>query len=806
MPLNPIVVENLKPGNPQSEWDLNGPASSNIEGFATDISVNHGSTVDFKINTDSTNYRIDIYRLGYYGGDGARLVGSIQHQSAATIQPAALTDSVTGLVDAGNWHVTDSWSVPADAVSGVYIAKLVRQDGVVGENHIPFIVRADGQVSDVVFQTSDPTWEAYNPWGTHNVYDGEGTIAVSYNRPTPTHEPTSVTNNPGGTSLGNYLFGSEYAAIYWLEKNGYDVSYMAGVDTARNGSSLLDHKLFLSVGHDEYWSAQARSNVEAARDAGVNLAFWSGNEVYWKTRWDVSMDPSHTDYRTMVAYKDVGTDPTGVWTGRWGDPAGAALGSGEPANSLTGQFFTVNYPGYSGPLVVPYADSQLRFWRDTAVAATASGGAYVSPAHYLGFEIDSNIDNGYQPAGLIELSHTQANVTLYGGLPGSLKTFGPGTATHELTLYRAPSGALVFGAGAVFWSWALDTHHDPGPPWPDGASAPVDRNIQQAMVNLFADMGIQPGSIQSDLKLASATTDFIAPTSAPSDLAAATYDGSAWTIHIGGTAQDVGGKVAGVSVSLDNGATWHGALTDQYGHWSYDWVSKGVSTTYTLLTRAVDDSINVQAPHQTTLSTYDFSLTGYMSANPDVAAAGVNGGLHFSDWGWKEYRNPNPNFDVELYLLKNPDVAAAGVDPYQHFLQHGISEGRVAMPSIMSPTHWGGVTDKDFDEEYYLLSYPDVGAAKVNAYQHYLDVGWKEGRNPNAYFDTSWYLAQYPDVAASGIDPLTDYHTTGWKLGRNPSPNFDTNAYLAANPDVAAANVDPLMHFLKWGAFEGRAA
>ena len=191
---NPIVLENQKQGTPQSVWDIDGAGSSNIEGFATDISVDNGNRIDFKINTDSSNYRIEIYRLGYYGGMGARLVTTIQHTGVQN-QPAPLRDATTGLVDAGNWSVSASWDVPADAVSGVYIAKLVRQDGTFGENHIPFIVRDDSSTSDIVFQTSDTTWQAYNGWGGANFYGGNGpatgqgagrAYAVSYNRPIAT--------------------------------------------------------------------------------------------------------------------------------------------------------------------------------------------------------------------------------------------------------------------------------------------------------------------------------------------------------------------------------------------------------------------------------------------------------------------------------------------------------------------------------------------------------------------------------------------------------------------------------------------
>ena len=92
LPRNPIVLENQKQGNPQSEWDIEGAGSSNIEGFATDISVNHGNRIDFKINTNSSNYRIDIYRIGYYGGMGARKVATIQHTGVQN-QPAPLRDA-----------------------------------------------------------------------------------------------------------------------------------------------------------------------------------------------------------------------------------------------------------------------------------------------------------------------------------------------------------------------------------------------------------------------------------------------------------------------------------------------------------------------------------------------------------------------------------------------------------------------------------------------------------------------------------------------------------------------------------------
>jgi hypothetical protein len=156
---NPIICENSKPGNPASEWDISGAGASSIQGFATDISVSQGETVHFEVDTDASAYRLDIYRLGYYGGMGARKIAIVRPSvPLPQLQPNCLTDASTGLIDCGNWAESASWTVPADATSGIYIAKLVLEDRVSGTSHIVFIVRDDDGGSDPLFQTSDTTW------------------------------------------------------------------------------------------------------------------------------------------------------------------------------------------------------------------------------------------------------------------------------------------------------------------------------------------------------------------------------------------------------------------------------------------------------------------------------------------------------------------------------------------------------------------------------------------------------------------------------------------------------------------------
>src|SRR5262249_23464174 len=124
---NKVACENTQPGVPESTWRV-GNVDSSIVGYPTDVSVTLGQTVSFKVKTIALSYRIDIYRLGWYGGNGARSMGTVNvNLGSAQTQPACLTDS-TGLVDCGNWATSASWTVPGTAVSGLYYAVLHRND------------------------------------------------------------------------------------------------------------------------------------------------------------------------------------------------------------------------------------------------------------------------------------------------------------------------------------------------------------------------------------------------------------------------------------------------------------------------------------------------------------------------------------------------------------------------------------------------------------------------------------------------------------------------------------------------------
>ncbi len=361
--VNEIACENTKTGNPSSEWEITGSGSASIQGFATDISVNRGSTIGFKIKTtlDQLPPRHLPDGLLRRRAVPARSPRSTSHGFRPS-RPAC-TESSTGLIDCGNWTQTASWAVPSTAVSGIYFAKLVSGSG-----------RRATSSSSSATTPAPPTCSSRPPTrpgrpttttaATASTWAARPGRAykVSYNRPFDTNAETPE----------DFVWNAEYPMVRFLEANGYDVSYTTGVDTDRRGNLIKNHKTFLSVGHDEYWSGGQRANVEAARDAGVNLAFFSGNEVFWKTRWENSIStrqrqlphPGHATRRPTPTPRSTRPPPgpaPGAIRGSARRPTAAGRRTASPARSSRS---TAAPPTWRSD----GADGQLRFWRNTRVA------------------------------------------------------------------------------------------------------------------------------------------------------------------------------------------------------------------------------------------------------------------------------------------------------------------------------------------------------------------------------------------------------------------------------------------------------
>jgi len=286
-----ITEENAKPGS--TDWqltrmrlDASGFRSPLIEGYCSRQSVGAGETLDIFVSTKpSARFKIEIFRTGYYGGKGARLMTELgpfegKEQPVPEVGEKRLHEC--------RWEKTTSLTIPNDWVSGVYLGRLTTlpttKDEPYWQSYIVFIV-TDDRNADILFQCSDNTWQAYNRWpDNYSLYtDPKGnqgsTADVSFDRPYANY--AQIYTNPQSVGSGEWLC-FEFPAAYWLEKEGYDVTYCSNADmiTPDHG---LKCKAFISIGHDEYWDIRQYQSVEKMRDAGVNLLFLSGNSVCWVT-------------------------------------------------------------------------------------------------------------------------------------------------------------------------------------------------------------------------------------------------------------------------------------------------------------------------------------------------------------------------------------------------------------------------------------------------------------------------------------------------------------------------------------------
>ena len=342
--VNEIACENSKPGNPESEWGISGAGERIDPGLRHRHQCRPGRDASASRSTPTASvYRLDIYRMGYYGGDGARLVATVtpDERDRPTRLPErrrrpAWSTAATGPQSA-------SWTVPADA----RVRHLLRQAGphrrpVRVEPHLLRRSRRRRRLRPAVPDRPTPPGRPTTTTAA--------TASTAGRRPgAPTRSATTDRSPPGTTRRRTR---SSTPSTRWSASSSATATTSATPPVSTptgSGAELLEHDVFVSVGHDEYWSAAQRTNVEAARDAGVHLAFFSGNEVFWKTRWETSIDGSGTPYRTLVSYKETldGAiiDPAAT---RPGPAPGATRASarpadgGRPENALTGQIFTVN--------------------------------------------------------------------------------------------------------------------------------------------------------------------------------------------------------------------------------------------------------------------------------------------------------------------------------------------------------------------------------------------------------------------------------------------------------------------------------
>jgi hypothetical protein len=442
-----VVPENSRPGDP--DWEIRNEGSPDaIMGYAGAVSVLPGESFPLFVSTISPGFRVHAFRLGWYGGDGAREVwqsGSLRGHKQSAPSLVSATNTVQTDWDPAVEVPTDDW--PA----GSYLLRLDADSG--AQRYVPVTVRSASTAGAVVLKNGVATWQAYNTWGGYDLYVGGPdqsygyrSLAVSLDRPYDYN---------GAAMFLTY----ERNAVKLAESMGLPLAYVTGMDIAADAHLLDGASALISLGHDEYWTPAERANVTAARNAGVNLAFLGANAMFRRIRLDSTPLGSA---RLVICYKTSYTeDPMygvddALVTSDWREPPDP-----DPESSLIGTI----YEGY--PAVAPYVVVSPGSW----VFAGTGVSAGASFANLVGIEYD-RVNPAYPVERPIEvLSHSPL-------VCQESSSFG------DSAYYTHSGGAGVFNSGTMRWVEAIygDQPHGIG-----GRTPGFVKQVTMNVLRAFAD-------------------------------------------------------------------------------------------------------------------------------------------------------------------------------------------------------------------------------------------------------------------------------------------------------------------------------
>jgi hypothetical protein len=451
-----IEEENKQPGS--SNWKLHSArARGHIKGYVLEQSIRPGQTQRVYVRAPRSRWiRIEVYRMGWYGGRGGRLVLS-SRKLKPRHQPACPHDSRTGLVEC-HWRPTISFDVPFGLTSGVYVVKLLSDTGAASDCLFVLEAAAEAEPSPLLVQLSTATYEAYNGWGGNSLYPGGDPVAV-----TGTTQGVEVSfDRPYKTRTGaGQLFSRDFSAVQFVEREGYRATYTTGPSIDANPAQALGHKMLLDVGHSEYWSQRTADAFRHARDSGTNLAFLSSNTMVWRVRYEGHRMVGYKEHATLDPNK---TEPTGLMP----------LGGAPVTGTAWQECVTPRVAPGSGRTTYHYYP-----WRPSASLQPdwLFEGTGLTPSSLVhgivGYEPDRTSPSSPPGVEVVGSGNTLCQ-------PG-----GPLLGVGQSTLYTAHSGALVFSSGTLGWQLGLTPMPDESPDVPRAA----DPRLVRMTENLFEKMG-----------------------------------------------------------------------------------------------------------------------------------------------------------------------------------------------------------------------------------------------------------------------------------------------------------------------------
>jgi hypothetical protein len=455
-----VIAENARPGT--TSWQIT-PGSGTIAGFADQVAATAGQAVTLYVSTDAPTFHVEAYRMGYYGGMGAREVwasGAVTGQS----QPTCPVAYRTNMVSCDNWSPSLRMTVTAAFVQGDYLLKLVGSTG--QQSYIPLTVWDPASHATYLVENDVYTWQAWNPYGGYDFYTGLGSCPQGIYPPCNRARVVSFDRPYGYAQGAGDFIGNEYPFVSFAEERGLDVTYAPSTEIDLHPGLLLQHRALLSLGHDECWSLGERLAAQAAQEHGVNFVFFGASPILRHVRLEPSVLGAA---REEAGYRDSAEDPLDgsstplqVTGNTWADP---------PASWSEVPFVGEAYSGYVEPgdpaVPMAVADTSLWLFRGTGL----QDGSTLPGVLFSDFD---QFDRGAHPQNLQILAHSP--------MPAAeIQTSMP-PAYSDVSYYTDPvSGSGVFDSGTCAWI-------------PDLSTQPAFR---QMTANLLALFGTGPaGRVQ----------------------------------------------------------------------------------------------------------------------------------------------------------------------------------------------------------------------------------------------------------------------------------------------------------------------
>ena len=452
-----VKAENAKPGD--RGWNLENTSNQTpgaIEGYADHVSAVSGDTVNLFVSTVAPSFHVEAYRMGWYGGDGGRLIWRSPELPGAKQAAPTLSPGVN-MIEA-HWTPSVSVAVTSSWLPGDYILKLVGSGN--QQSRVPLTVRDDSSTAAYVILNAVTTWQAYNLWGGYDLYQGRtpqgGMAFADRSRVVSFDRPYDFRFGGGAADF----IGNEQPLVSMAERLGLDVTYSTDVDLHAAPERLLQHRALISLGHDEYWSSVMRQGVETARDQGVNLLFLGANAIYRHIRFEPSpLGPNRheIDYKSASEDPITRTDPTEA-TSDWPSPPVP-----RPESTIIGDMYTCN------PVK---ADMVI-----------------VDPSSWV--FAGTGLQPGAKLADLVGSEYDRYNPRLPGPRNIQILAHSPLTCSHQqdhsdMTYYTVPSGGGVFATGTNVWVASL------GGICPSGPSPCPSDVTQRVTENVLAATGVGP--------------------------------------------------------------------------------------------------------------------------------------------------------------------------------------------------------------------------------------------------------------------------------------------------------------------------